>query len=489
MDLSNIIHSFLKEGVNVHPDTLKEIQNSENPELIIQSLLRRIAKTEKPPVLLPEHLTPIERIENDLSIVKSAEFYPITKDIREEIEILSEITGKSYCEGKIDDFVDCFNDRYKKICVIFKERIDFRDAVSISYANRCLDRKIKIIGMVTSLSETSRGSVMISLEDPTGSINAILSTPEEKKDSNIVLDEVLGLEGRISKGFFIIDRLARPHVPVKETHQKVDDPISVVLLSDLHVGSREFLEKEFLRFLSWLNGGVGRGDQRALAESVKYMIIAGDIADGIGIYPNQEEDLLINDVSEQYNQVARLLSHVPEHISIIITPGNHDAVRFAEPQPALPENIAGPLYELPNVTMVGNPAYVSLHGVNFLIYHGRSFDDMVASMSGLSYQSPTQIMIELLKRRHLAPIYGERTSIAPEKEDYLVIDKLPDVFHGGHVHTVGVTDYRGILVANSGAWQTQTEYQKTLNLIPDPCRVPVINLNTFHTTVMRFKFN
>ncbi|MFQ6050929.1 MAG: DNA-directed DNA polymerase II small subunit [Candidatus Hydrothermarchaeota archaeon] len=488
MDQTSIIHSFLKEGVNIHPDTLREIQNSENPELLIQSLLRRIAKTEKPPVLLPEHLTPVERIEKDLSIIKSKEFYPIAKDIEEDIKIISDITGKSFCEGKIENFVEFFNDRYKKICTIFKERIDFRDFIPISHAKRLPDRRVRVVGMVSSISETSKGRVMMSIEDPTGTINAILPNPGEK-DSKIVNDEVLGLEGHINRGLFIVDRFARPDVPVRKTHKKVDDPVSVVLLSDLHVGSKEFLEKEFLRFLSWLNGGIGRGDQRALAESVKYIIIAGDIVDGIGVYPNQEEDLLIDDVSEQYDQVTRLLSHIPEHISIIISPGNHDAVRFAEPQPSLPRDIAGALYELPNVTMVGNPAYISLHGINFLIYHGRSLDDMVASISGLSYQSPSEIMIELLKRRHLAPIYGERTSIAPEKEDYLVIDRVPDVFHSGHIHTVGVTNYRGILVANSGAWQTQTEYQRTLNLIPDPCRVPVINLNTFQTTVMRFKFN
>ena len=39
----------------------------------------------------------------------------------------------------------------------------------------------------------------------------------------------------------------------------------------------------------------------------------------------------------------------------------------------------------------------------------------------------------LLKSRHLSPIYGNRTPIAPESEDMMVIDDVPDIFHAGHV--------------------------------------------------------
>ena len=50
-------------------------------------------------------------------------------------------------------------------------------------------------------------------------------------------------------------------------------------------------------------------------------------------------------------------------------------------------------------------------------------DDLVATIPQMSYQRPAQVMIEMLKRRHLAPIYGGRVPIAPETRDYFVIDK------------------------------------------------------------------
>ena len=43
------------------------------------------------------------------------------------------------------------------------------------------------------------------------------------------------------------------------------------------------------------------------------------------------------------------------------------------------------------------------------------------------YEKNELMMEELLKKRHLAPIYGERTPLASELEDYLVIEHVPSV--------------------------------------------------------------
>ncbi|HIE34469.1 MAG TPA: DNA polymerase II small subunit, partial [Candidatus Altiarchaeales archaeon] len=112
-----------------------------------------------------------------------------------------------------------------------------------------------------------------------------------------------------------------------------------------------------------------------------------------------------------------------------------------------------------NVMHVGNPAMLDIEGVKLLIYHGKSFDDLVFLKSRLSYARPCEIMVELLKRRHLAPKYGGFTSIAPEREDLLVIDELPDIFHTGHIHTYGTSFYKGIFLVNSSTWMAQSDYQ------------------------------
>ena len=75
--------------------------------------------------------------------------------------------------------------------------------------------------------------------------------------------------------------------------------------------------------------------------------------------------------------------------------------------------------------MVGNPATVSINGVKVLMFHGQSIDDIVKTTRGMEYDSPAKIMKKIMKSRHLSPIYGSQTPIAPEREDLLVIDDVP----------------------------------------------------------------
>jgi DNA polymerase II small subunit len=127
---------------------------------------------------------------------------------------------------------------------------------------------------------------------------------------------------------------------------------------------------------------------------------------------------------------------------------------------------------------VGNPARIRLSSVPLLIYHGRSIDDLVLRVPGLSYSAPEKAMVEMLRRRHLSPIYGSRVSIAPESEDHYVISRLPAILHCGHVHTVGIARYKGVAIINSGTWQSQTEFQKKMNVHPTPAAVPIVDLST-----------
>jgi DNA polymerase II small subunit len=49
-----------------------------------------------------------------------------------------------------------------------------------------------------------------------------------------------------------------------------------------------------------------------------------------------------------------------------------------------------------------------------------------------------------------------------------------------------VQQYRGTLLINSGTWQDQTEFQKRVNVVPEPARVPVVDLATFQPTMLQF---
>jgi DNA polymerase II small subunit len=225
---------------------------------------------------------------------------------------------------------------------------------------------------------------------------------------------------------------------------------------------------------------------RNIASHVKYVVVAGDLVDGIGVYPGQMKELAIKDIYEQYRVTSKFIEQIPDYIEVIIIPGNHDAARKALPQPALPKNYAEPLYEARRMYSLGNPCTISIHGVELLLYHGRSLDDAAAVVPNVSLHTPDKTMKLLLQGRHLAPIYGERTPIAPEKRDFMVVERVPDIFHAGHVHVLKYDVYRGVLIVNSGAWQKQTEYQKKMGLVPTPGIAPIVNLQTLQVMPIDF---
>lgn len=409
------------------------------------------------------------------------------------ITVLSDITGHSTCVGEYMQFVQYFRDRYSRLSEIIRSRINARPIESLK--KRSFRRggdgaseEISIIGMVSDISSTNNGHKILSLEDPTGSFSVLVRNTDKELfevTSKILLDEVIGVTGSVTNdgSLMLATKLIQPDVP-NSIQRRTGSHGKAVLISDVHVGSSQFLEDSWLSFLDFLKGESDSEDMRELAASIRYLVVAGDLVDGIGIYPDQEMELDILDVYDQYRKAAEYFREVPEHIRVIISPGNHDAVRQAEPQPALPESIQADFPE--NVIFVGNPALIDLDGVRILIYHGRSIDDLVASIPGVSYQEPAGAVLEMLKRRHLAPTYGSRVSISPEKKDYFIIDPVPDIIHTGHVHTLGVQRYKNVLLVNSGTWQDQTEFQKRVNLIPMPARVPVVDLADFDVKILGF---
>jgi len=196
--------------------------------------------------------------------------------------------------------------------------------------------------------------------------------------------------------------------------------------------------------------------------------------------------LAIVDLYEQYREAAKYVGRIPEHIETVVLPGNHDPVRQALPQPPIPKDFGEPLYESRKLISLGNPAEVSMHGVRLLLHHGRSLDDIITSVPSIDFTQPEKAMKLQLQCRHLASEYGNRTAIAPEKVDHLIIENVPDIFQSGHIHVVKYENYRGTQIINSGAWQAQTDYQRRVGLVPTPGVLTAVNLRTLQVRLMNF---
>ncbi len=462
---------------------------------------------------LPGHLDPLEVVRKAISASGDKDFLgkddlkrailpdrPVevlkpekavsASEIEAEVEVILDPTKEVSSAGTVEGFLDYFRSRFEKLAALLRKRMDARDAVSISLALRSRpNSEVKLIGMVREKREGDDKIVLV-LEDDGASVT-VLFTPRGdaaayREAVSVVPDQVVCVRAvKLQGDLFLAKGLAWPDIPLVEEKPRPAAPIYALLISDLHYGSRSFLRKPFERLISWLRGGSG-GPLGELARAVKYVVVAGDLVEGIGVYPGQEKELEVPDIYAQYEGVASLLAKLPDWVEVILVPGNHDACRRALPQPAVPKKYAGPLYEDDRFLVLGNPALVSLHGTRFLIYHGNSFDDLALTVPGLGFDQPLDMMRLVLRARHLAPIYGLKTPIAPMPEDLLVVEEVPDVFHTGHVHVSALGSYRGVLLVNSGCWQEQTDYQRSRGIKPTPGKAVLVDLSSLRAVELDF---
>ena len=248
-----------------------------------------------------------------------------------------------------------------------------------------------------------------------------------------------------------------------------------------------------MKFIDYLNGKVPDTPE---VSKIKYLFIVGDLVAGVGVYPGQEKELTILDVEEQYQKAAELLKKIRPDIKIILSPGNHDALRIMEPQPLLDEKYAWPIYELKNIILTGNPALINLgskkdfSGFNVLTYHGFSYHYYANNISYLAKEKatrkPEMIMAYLLKNRHLAPTHASSLYF-PSEEDSLLIKEIPDIFLSGHTHKSGVQYYNGVLIISSSSWESKTAYEEKMGNEPDFCKVPMFNTKTRAIKILDFE--
>lgn len=398
----------------------------------------------------------------------------------------------------VDDFVKHYRRRYEFLKNILLNHTNTADAVSISKLSMAGPRQATIIAMINDIQQFPGGAVKLVLEDESGSINAVISGKRNPdlliQADMLALDEVLAFKGTASGKTFFVDELIWPDVTTR-TPKKSSDEVYAAFSGDLHAGSRTFLPDELNRFIAWLRGEQGNEKQRDIAKRTKYVFIQGDVVDGVGIYQNQEKELKITDINNQYDYVSKFVAQIPSDKIIIICPGNHDAMRLAEPQPPLEKSYAAKLYELPNVMCVSNPCTVNIHnvggepGYNVLMYHGYSFDYFLEKVKGLreagGYSAPDKLIEFLLKRRHLAPS-SESAPHVPMYDDAMLIKNVPDIFTTGHIHKVKLSSYRNIVTIASSCWQKNTSFQDRVGLMAEPAKVPIINLKTQKAQVLDF---
>jgi len=487
-EVSNALSYATSKGFQIHPNAFAMLKGLDVDVLKIIQEIIKIKKPTKNAVIVVEDIkTLIEPKKQD-------------DPVEQTCTVLSDPTPKVTTAEGVDGYTALFRSRFEKTMRILAQRPDSKRISKVSAVKQRVrmgkqiergekslhgaGNSIIIAGLLMS-KRTKKNDVELSVDDYTGILTATSTLEDVKKQvSTLTLDQMVMLELENGKGRpgLTIKSVMVPDIPDHLPNKSKSEGYAV-LISDLHVGSKYFMKNEFLKFLEWLSSP--HSDD--IVKKIKFLCVGGDLIDGIGIFPNQDKELLEIDAAKQMSHAAQLLAKVPKHIKILVIPGNHDLGRRALPQPAIPRmNFGEQFYSLENCIMLGNPAFVELNGVKVLMYHGQGLDDIIATTPGLSYSKPAEAMKVLLKARHLAPIYGERTPVAPEREDMMVITEVPDIFHAGHVHVADIQSYRGTLVVNSGAWQSQTKFQQTMGITPTPGVAVIVNLATLQPLVYDF---
>ncbi len=431
----------------------------------------------------------------------------ISKEVREEIPPIKQtnlleqggnlkILSTNHIKNKkpeVDDFVKYFRNRFLETRKILQEHPELNNTVSI---NKISGNKqgISVIGVISDKKITKNKNIIFDVEDMTGNTRVLVNYNKSelyKSAEDIPLDSVMGFRCSGSREILFVNNIVFPDSTLFERKKSPVEEYAL-FLGDLHFGSKKFLEENFLKFIDYVNGKISRTP----AEKIKYIFIVGDLVTGVGNYPNQENDLKIKDLEEQFLGISELLAKIRRDIKIIITSGNHDGIRLMEPQPMLDEKYAWSLYNMKNVFLTENPSYVNIgslknfSGFDVLLYHGFSFpyyaDNVPRFMQEKVMNAPEKIMAYLLKNRHLAPTHAS-VQYFPSESDLHFIKKTPDIFFAGHTHKSAVSYYNNILTISSSSWESKTPYQEKFGNEPDHCKVPMFNLKTRNVRILDFE--
>src|SRR3989344_3565420 len=403
------------------------------------------------------------------------------------------LSASAFPQKKIEvkDFVNHFRSRYEMMRKIFEER-DFEYLTSI--------RKIgmnrgnhTVIGCVLNKRMTKNKNLMVEVDDLSGT--AVILVNQNKKEvfekgRELLDDDIVAFSVSGNSEMLFANDIFFPEARIEEKRYSEFDEY-VAFISDLHAGSKMFLEENLRRFVRWLNGEEGDKEQKEIARKVRYLIINGDTIDGVGVYPSQEALLKEKTSVGQYGLLADILKGVRKDIKMIMGPGQHDAVWVGEPQPIIGDRWAPALYEIENLYLVPNPSLIEVDGgFKILMYHGgsinRFIDEIPYIRTNFGHKSPTTVVKEFLKRRHLAPMHGAMDYIPCEGDDPLVIKEVPDIITTGDRHRLQISEYNNILLIATSCFQSITPFDEKIGNVPDPAKVPIFNLKTREIKILDF---
>src|SRR5919109_2745118 len=344
-EISNVLSFLTSNGYRMHPDAFAMLKGLDTDILrIVQDIIKIKSKQKQSSTII---IDDIKRLINPESKVTTED----SKNSNIDIDLDNSVLEKQHNhkiildasinvntgEG-VEGYTALFRSRYEKSLRILSLRPESKRITKITSIKQKIhpnnsnnvksDKSNNRMGnfvsnstsIVSGLLMSKRGKkngVEIVIDDFSGSLSALATTDELKKQvSMLTLDQMVMLEveniGNNKKGLqgFVIKDIISPDIP---DHLPARSKIEsyAVLISDIHVGSKNFMEAEFIRFLNWLSSS-----EDELVRKIKFICIGGDLIDGIGIFPNQDKELLETNTSKQVSHAVCLLNRIPKNLRV-----------------------------------------------------------------------------------------------------------------------------------------------------------------------------
>ncbi|MGC8568765.1 MAG: hypothetical protein ACP5LW_02010 [Nitrososphaeria archaeon] len=390
-DIKELVKTALNEGFQLHPDLVRAVE--EQPELI-PKVLEVIKKKKEYGGGFIIGLKDLESFGLNLEIDR------VNLVISSELSLTDGLQASSFEELNI-----MLNDRFRRMKDLWMQRPNKIPLLRIEYI--LSKGKEELWSFVLVLKKVANAKFEIYVDDGKGT--HVLSAASRKIFDELVPGSCVAVKvNPQNKTITAFEDVEFPEVKRKPLKGKI------AVISDIMIG-RNRVEDLINSVRS------ARPDALVLLGN----IVSSRSYIGSGLSP-----------AEGYRRVAELLSEVPKRVLKIVIPGHEDMTGIGLPQRPPSYRVAKDLYSLQNTRLLSNPAYVTLNGSTFFIYH--------ASHYLRAFNADEQEALKkMLKMRHAAPMLGA-LPLVPSSSDRMIIDPVPErVIAGGGSERVDFS-YRGV---------------------------------------------
>ncbi len=299
-------------------------------------------------------------------------------------------------EATVGQISDRMNSRYQKISEILSKKIELANLISINRISQ-QNNKFSIIAM---LKEVNPGDRSLVVEDPTGTTSVYISDEAVGDFHYLVEDEIVGLvcdneESSENK----VTRIVFPDIPLSTRIATTQQDFLCMFVSDVHMEEDEFQPHALEKFADYL-------------KKIKQDVLV----------------FVLGDVAKDPERLDKFQKMFPPNFSVMYLQGELEGV--------CKENC------LPD------PVIVDVGGVKIFLSHGKMFQGYMERLK----VSPENMLLQMVKKRHLSPTFGENPRLDDEK---LFLENVPDIFVIGHYHDPKTMNYKGTTLISLGSFVTQ----------------------------------